>query len=160
MKYLISVVCIIFLFTSCISIPNGYAEVNRTYQIGDTGPAGGIVFLDRGDYSKGWRYLEAAPPIFEFEANWNNAIEMAKMLNVNGFTDWRLPDRYELNFMYVNLKQKDLGGFGNGIYWSSTEEGRFVTLVIYQMFGNGVVLGADRLGRGLVSHKVRAVRQF
>jgi hypothetical protein len=28
--------------------------------IGDTGPAGGIVFYDKGSYSDGWRFLEAA----------------------------------------------------------------------------------------------------
>ena len=31
------------------------------YKIGDTGPAGGLVFYDKGFYSDGWRYLEAAP---------------------------------------------------------------------------------------------------
>ena len=31
------------------------------YAIGDTGPAGGFVFYDKGSYSDGWRYLEAAP---------------------------------------------------------------------------------------------------
>ena len=31
------------------------------YAIGDTGPAGGKVFYDKGDASDGWQYLEAAP---------------------------------------------------------------------------------------------------
>lgn len=31
------------------------------YSIGDTGPARGIVFYDKGFYSDGWRYLECAP---------------------------------------------------------------------------------------------------
>lgn len=30
------------------------------YRVGDRGPAGGIVFYDGGDYSMGWRYMEAA----------------------------------------------------------------------------------------------------
>ena len=29
--------------------------------IGTSGPAGGIIFYDKGSYSDGWRYLEAAP---------------------------------------------------------------------------------------------------
>jgi hypothetical protein len=32
-----------------------------TYKIGDTGPAGGLIFYDKGNNSSGWRYLEAAP---------------------------------------------------------------------------------------------------
>jgi uncharacterized repeat protein (TIGR02543 family) len=31
------------------------------YSLRDTGPAGGWVFYDKGSYSDGWRYMEAAP---------------------------------------------------------------------------------------------------
>ena len=36
-------------------------------QIGDKGPAGGWIFYDKGSYSDGWRYLEAAPKSTEWE---------------------------------------------------------------------------------------------
>jgi hypothetical protein len=36
-------------------------EENGTYSLRDTGPAGGYIFYDKGSYSDGWRYLEAAP---------------------------------------------------------------------------------------------------
>jgi hypothetical protein len=36
-------------------------QTNKVYKIGDTGPAGGLIFYDKGDDSGGWRYLEAAP---------------------------------------------------------------------------------------------------
>jgi hypothetical protein len=42
----------------------------KTYKIGDAGPAGGIVFYDKGNDSDGWRYLEAAPANTEFRAQW------------------------------------------------------------------------------------------
>ena len=41
------------------------------YKIGDTGPAGGLIFYDKGNNSGGWRYLEAAPVAAEFQAVWS-----------------------------------------------------------------------------------------
>jgi uncharacterized repeat protein (TIGR02543 family) len=38
-----------------------YAKWTAVYAIRDTGPAGGLIFYDKGIYSDGWRYLEAAP---------------------------------------------------------------------------------------------------
>jgi len=160
MKRIIFFICLPFLFITCASVPSSHAQGNRSYKVGDTGPAGGIIFYDKGDNSDGWQYLEAAPPEFEFEANWNSANDMVKLLNINGITGWRLPDRDELSFMYLNLRQKGQGGFGNNTYWSSTEERSIFTFTMYHNFGNGLVLGADRVGRGLVSYKVRAVREF
>jgi len=36
----------------------------------EVGPAGGYIFYDKGSYSDGWRYLEAAPASSEFTAAW------------------------------------------------------------------------------------------
>jgi hypothetical protein len=36
-------------------------HTTQFYAIGDTGPAGGEVFYDKGFYSSGWRYLEVSP---------------------------------------------------------------------------------------------------
>lgn len=41
-------------------------ETSIIYEIGDTGPAGGIVFYDKGSYSLGWRYMEAAQNDLDF----------------------------------------------------------------------------------------------
>jgi len=43
----------------------------RAYKIGETGPAGGLIFYDKGNNNNGWRYLEAAPEEAEFVAIWS-----------------------------------------------------------------------------------------
>ena len=40
---------------------SGSGPVVSEYKVGDVGPAGGYIFFDKGSYSDGWRYLEAAP---------------------------------------------------------------------------------------------------
>jgi len=46
-------------------------SATKTYAIGDTGPAGGLIFYDKKNNSGGWRYLEAAPVEAEFQAKWS-----------------------------------------------------------------------------------------
>jgi len=43
------------------SLEAGKKDGRKTYRVGDAGPAGGIIFLDKGVHESGWRYLEAAP---------------------------------------------------------------------------------------------------
>jgi hypothetical protein len=42
-------------------VPASPAPPAPVYKIGDTGPAGGIIFYDKFSNAGGWRYLEAAP---------------------------------------------------------------------------------------------------
>ena len=42
-------------------------------------------------------------------------------MEINGYDDWYLPSKDELGRMYINLKDKGIGGFGTGKYWTSTE---------------------------------------
>ena len=44
------------------------STASKTYSLGGTGPAGGTIFYDKGSYSDGWRYLEAAPASTEWNA--------------------------------------------------------------------------------------------
>ncbi|MDR2731145.1 MAG: DUF1566 domain-containing protein [Treponema sp.] len=58
---------VLFVLFVCAGL---YAQQSKTYKVGDTGPAGGIVFYDKGNDSDGWRYLEAAPAGAVFTAEW------------------------------------------------------------------------------------------
>ncbi len=55
-----------------ISVPGSTSIIVPTqadYSLGDLGPAGGYIFYDKGSYSDGWRYLEAA------RDGWSTAVE-------------------------------------------------------------------------------------
>jgi len=161
---------------------------NKTYKVGDIGPAGGIIFYDRGFVSDGWRYLEAAPAGTDFTAQLkasgkdvadigttvgsgkrntqrivyrlkilgenNCATQICVGMNINGYTDWFLPSKDELDLIYKNLKQKGLGGFSNEWYWSSSLVNNSAWS---QRFNDGSQL--NRASRSTM-YLVRAVRAF
>jgi formylglycine-generating enzyme required for sulfatase activity/TolB-like protein len=125
------------------------------YKAGETGPAGGLVFYDKGSASGGWRFLEAAPVSTEFEAGYYEAARQCKALTVNGFGNWRLPKKDELNLMYTNLGQKKLGDFSGASYWSSSGFLFFYSWVVRFSDGyDGIVTLRSSTA------KARAVRAF
>jgi hypothetical protein len=128
------------------------SALKTVLKIGDTGPAGGFIFYDKGRVSNGWRYLEAAPSDQSYGIQWSNgnyidirtgtvvgtgrantdaiiaaqgsgnyAATLCKNLKINGFSDWFLPSKDELNLMYTNIRKAGLDRIGEGWFWSSSQ---------------------------------------
>jgi hypothetical protein len=82
------------------------------------------------------------------------AAQLCYSFSIDGYNDWFLPSKDELNLMYRNLKQKGLGEFSNAWYWSSSQPQH--DDIWAQHFGDG------RQGFGFTfdTLSVRAVRAF
>lgn len=63
------------------------------------------------------------------------AARICDQLVLNGYNDWFLPSKDELNLMYKNLKLNGFGGFAAAYYWSSSEYSS--TNAWSQYFSNG-----------------------
>lgn len=118
------------------------------YRIGDTGPAGGIIFYV---YSDG-RALEAAPAsTIRSNVKWGCkgtsfntsqqvgsgkdntqlilngceqngiAVSICDQLEVNGFSDWYLPSVDEIDRLSYAVYQNNPQDYPSGEYWSSSE---------------------------------------
>jgi hypothetical protein len=82
------------------------------------------------------------------------AAKMCDTLSLNGYTDWYLPSKDELNQMY--LKKSVIGGFVNSAYWSSSEA-IGPDAAYYQFFTNGSQYYANK---NVNTNAVRAIRSF
>jgi hypothetical protein len=158
----------------------------KVYQIGETGPAGGLIFYDKGYSSDGWQYLEAAVRDAP-TAHWGpkvggtregigtgkqntelivradetgTAARRCREYKQGEYGDWFLPSRDELDLMFKNLQQKGLGGFSNAEYWSSSGESSGHG-AWNQYFKDGTQNnGAYRSNYRDNTLAVRAIRQF
>jgi hypothetical protein len=75
-------------------------------------------------------------------------------LVLNGYSDWYLPSFGEVQLMYYRLHLQGLGGFGGGLYWSSSQYDP--NYAWFRGFGNGSVGSDGKNGYD----QVRAVRAF
>ncbi len=173
--------------TICNGVPNWSSFCPLA--IGDTGPAGGKVFYLSD--STGLHGLEAAPVDQSTGIQWGcsgrivgatgtavgtgkantmainsqcgagTAAYIAASYSLNGFTDWYLPSKDELNRMYLSIGQgaaaplTNVGGFASAWYWSSSE---IINLSAWiQYFGDGSQYNYPSKYDTL---RVRAVRAF
>jgi uncharacterized repeat protein (TIGR02543 family) len=162
----------------------------QEYAVGDTGPAGGIIFHKELDYSSGWRYLEASPvdlgpsswsiaipldvpgttllmgagpantaavvSVLNADLQTNQAAQLADDYDVNGFSDWFLPSRDELQTMWTTLNGEGLlGSFGGTVYWSSSQSDTDNAFGFN--FGSGMPTSA---GKTIATYSIRPVRRF
>lgn len=182
--------------------------------IGDTGPAGGVVFYDAGEHKAWGRYLEAAPVITEgIGLPWKRltaidkkrpiyrnlpkvnaqtqrvlstqigmgrintdrivkiygrgryAARYADAMVFNGFDDWFLPSKNELNVMYSVLAAASpaIGSYARSFHWSSSEydfnNAWTVNFKDGQQFDREKWLLPDTIN-GVKALRVRAVRAF
>ena len=84
---------------------------------------------------------------------WSDVKSVCNRLVSNGYSDWFLPNRWQLNQLY--LRKDDVGGFADyGYYWSSTEDGAYIAW--YQNFNVGFQAQCGKAA----DIRVRAVRAF
>ena len=87
----------------------------------------------------------------ENEADDYAALECVQLIE-NGYNDWYLPSKNELQIMY--LRKNIIGNFKPFAYWSSTEKN--TSTAWYQNFGNGNLVTELKTA----SYSIRPVRYF
>ena len=81
------------------------------------------------------------------------AAQLCHDLVLNGYSDWYLPSKDEINTLYLN--QTAIGGFAAAYYWSSSEDSNFLVWIRNFTLGS---LGYNA-SKDYTLH-VRAVRSF
>jgi hypothetical protein len=111
---------------------------------------GGIIV-----YENNGTGLLAAPKDLGLPCTYQESIEKCGGYVLNGFDNWRLPTKNELNLLYENRNK--IGGFDMSyVYWSSTSDGS-VNTAWYIDFNDGT----KEFGRyDYGTSKVRCVRSF
>ncbi len=81
------------------------------------------------------------------------AARLCADLVLDGYSDWYLPSRNELNILYIY--RSSIGGFTTGNYWNSTEFSASAALL--WAFSDGLPYNANKV---VNTYRVRAVRTF
>ena len=162
---------------------SGVFSVIGPFEIGDVGPAQGVISFIDVENTHDWAYLEAWTADESGSFQWKTsatrtsgtsraigsgfentysamsgtqhpAAQVARNASHGGFNDWFLPSMDELNLMY---HQRELiGGFTSGNYWTSTQLQDY--FAVRQDFDDGSGNSASVFKTQ--GHRVRVVRAF
>lgn len=157
-----------------------FAEAADIYAIGDKGPAGGVVFYVTDGGLHGLEAAPADSAISPWGcvgidipgadgnaigtgahntaeivagcADRGSAARIVNSYSLNGFDDWFLPSKDELN--QLRIERSVVGGFTDGYYRSSSEYNGDLAWSQYFLIGSQGISSKDYAG------SVRAVRAF
>jgi len=133
------------------SIPHGIIAATNDQSAGIKWDNGSNITIGgtQGSIGKGNANTNA---IVASQGNASYAAKLCFDLVSGGFSDWYLPSAMELDKLYIN--RSAIGGFANGIYWSSFE---YTYEAAYaQNFSTGT---QSQTGKVYTWH-VRAIRSF
>jgi hypothetical protein len=155
----------------------------ESYEVGDIGPAGGWIFYktSSGTYyecastdqstSQAWSNItdtvitgtgtaigtgkNNTDLIINQVGHTDSAAKLCKDYSVNGYSDWFLPSKDELDLMWTNLYSLDIGNFTGIDYWSSSEN-----IATNQGWAEYFVIRDKFSANKYVTNYVRACRSF
>ncbi len=88
------------------------------------------------------------------QGGYHAAARYCDKLSYGGYTDWYLPNRYELNLMFINKTSLTLSLTSSSYYWSSTEYSSNTAWIQRFTDGNQTAIGKFN------GHYVRCVRRY
>ncbi len=146
---------IIFLLTSLSAITTTALSSAATPQIGES-YGGGVVFYVDGTGQHGLIAAKIDMPGHSFKKeegffNWYGAKDAANAF-VEGFSDWVLPNREQLNKLYLN--RSAVAGMAATVYWSTSEGDA------ESAWAENFASGEQLVGNKTNGSRVRAVRLF
>ncbi len=133
------------------------SAVSSAVTIGENYGGGIVFFVDKtGEHGLIASRADMAGHSEEYPEGyfkWEDAKAECNALNENGYTDWYLPSKSELNKLY--LKRNIVGGFLVDTYWSSTPSNADIAWL--QAFRDGSQWDHGKPG---YAYRVRAIRAF
>ena len=122
-------------------------------KIGDEFGGGVIVFIPKSSSGVAVPHgLIAADEDLPGLFNWKDGRSACENLELNGYNDWQLPDKDELQKLFVS--KRVIGGFAESNYWNATESDKL------KAWAQDFSKGSQSLFNKGDSLRVRPVRKF